>query len=382
MSVSSYKAADGGTRYRVRYVKPDGSRTDKRGFKRKKDALLWEADHVTVAKAKGAYVDPNGAKTTVGELWPAWLAKKRLTAAPSYLDDLEGAYGKYVACYWANLPIGKVSRAGVQRWVSDMSEGRVDGKAKSASVVLRAYGVLAGILDDAVADMLIPANPARGVDLPRKPRRTKHTYLTVEQLFALADACGPYRTFVLTLGLTGLRWGEATGLTVGDVDLARRRFDINKSATEVRRRIVVGTPKTNELRTVMFPPLLAGLLPVAGRRDDEILFADPASATGYIMQVDSPRTGTGWFSRACDAAGVPRMTVHDLRHTAASLMVRSGANVKAVQRQLGHASAAMTLDVYADLFDDDLDVVGERLNRMLVERNVGTLWADGGILVA
>ena len=56
-------------------------------------------------------------------------------------------------------------------------------------------------------------------------------------------------------------------------------------------------------------------------------------------------------------------------------MVRSGANVKAVQNQLGHASAAMTLDTYADLFDDDLDLVGDAMNRMLLEKNVGKMWA-------
>lgn len=233
-----------------------------------------------------------------------------------------------------------------------------------------------------MADNLIPHNPARGVSLPRKPRRTRHTYLNARQLFALADTCGPYKVFVLTLGLTGLRWGEATGLTIRDVDLDRRRFDINKSATEVRRRIVVGTPKTHELRTVMFPAMLSPLLPVRGKGDDDLLFADPTSPTGYIMQVDSPKTGSSWFTRACDAAGVPRMTVHDLRHTAASLMVRSGADVKAVQRQLGHASAAMTLDVYADLFDDDLDAVSESMNRLLIDANVGNMWAREGILTA
>jgi len=57
-----------------------------------------------------------------------------------------------------------------------------------------------------------------------------------------------------------------------------------------------------------------------------------------------------------------KLTIHDLRHTAASLAVASGANVKAVQRMLGHASAAMTLDVYADLFDDDLDAVSSALH--------------------
>jgi integrase len=58
----------------------------------------------------------------------------------------------------------------------------------------------------------------------------------------------------------------------------------------------------------------------------------------------------------------PDITPHDLRHTAASLAISAGANVKAVQRMLGHAKASMTLDVYADLFDDDLDVVADRLD--------------------
>jgi integrase len=71
----------------------------------------------------------------------------------------------------------------------------------------------------------------------------------------------------------------------------------------------------------------------------------------------------------------PTLTPHDLRHTAASLAVSAGANVKAVQRMLGHASAAMTLDVYADLFDDDLDAVGEALNEQAISAFVGKMWA-------
>ena len=70
------------------------------------------------------------------------------------------------------------------------------------------------------------------------------------------------------------------------------------------------------------------------------------------------------------------MTIHDLRHTAASLMVQSGANVKTVQRQLGHKSAAMTLDVYADLFDDDLDDLSERMGGLLFSQDVGKMWAQ------
>jgi hypothetical protein len=70
------------------------------------------------------------------------------------------------------------------------------------------------------------------------------------------------------------------------------------------------------------------------------------------------------------------VTPHDLRHTAASLAVSAGAHVKSLQRMLGHASAAMTLDVYADLFDDDLDAVAAALNDRAVSSSVGEMWAE------
>lgn len=70
------------------------------------------------------------------------------------------------------------------------------------------------------------------------------------------------------------------------------------------------------------------------------------------------------------------MTPHDLKHTAASLAVSAGANVKALQRMLGHKSAAMTLDTYADLFEDDLGSVAERLNDRVLSESNGAFWAD------
>lgn len=75
-----------------------------------------------------------------------------------------------------------------------------------------------------------------------------------------------------------------------------------------------------------------------------------------------------------DADNGERLTPHTLRHTAASLAIASGANVKAVQRMMGHASGAMTLDVYADLFDDDLGPVADRVNEGLALTDVGKRW--------
>ena len=70
---------------------------------------------------------------------------------------------------------------------------------------------------------------------------------------------------------------------------------------------------------------------------------------------------------------MPGLTPHDLRHTAASQAVQAGANVTAVQRMLGHASAAMTLDVYAGLFNDDLDAVADRLDAAAAAARADTL---------
>jgi integrase len=146
------------------------------------------------------------------------------------------------------------------------------------------------------------------------------------------------------------------------VDLMRRRVEVAEAVTEIDGGTIVwGTPKSHERRSVPIPRFLADeLMPhLAGRAGDDLVFTAPA---GGVMRNRTARRA--WFNRAATAIGEPGLTPHELRHTAASLAVSAGANVKAIQRMLGHASAAMTLDRYADLFDDDLDAVAERLDAL------------------
>jgi integrase len=179
---------------------------------------------------------------------------------------------------------------------------------------------------------------------------------------ATLAACSAYPTLVPTLAYCGLRWGEATGLRVRSVNRLRRRFVIEENAVMIAYEIHVGTPKTHEKRSVPYPERLAPLIEeaCAGKGPEGLLFGDGVNH----MRNSGAK---GWFANTVRRAqgidpSITRVTPHDLRHTAASLAISSGANVKAVQRMLGHASAAMTLDTYADLFDDDLDAVAERLN--------------------
>jgi integrase len=356
-TVEPYASA-AGKRYRVRYRKPDHSQTTKRGFATKKEAELFLAS-VELGKAAGTFIDPSNARITVGILGTAWL-KSQTHLKPSSTAVVESAWRLHVEPTWGRVSVADVRHSDVQAWVWRLSTGEPGrSKPKSAALVHRCYGVLAGILDAAVKDRRIPSNPARGVGLPRKVSK-EHVYLTHLQVDRLARESGPHAPLVRVLAYTGLRWGEVSGLRVGDVDLGRRRLSVSVNAVLVGGKVVVGTPKTHKRRIVPFPGFLTDSLAAlcSDREHSSVLFSDKL---GNHLTTPTIRENS-WFDRALDAAELKPMTIHDLRHTAASLAVSSGANVKAVQRMLGHASAAMTLDTNSDLFDDDLDLVAVRLD--------------------
>ena len=372
-TISKYQTASGATLYRVRYRTPDHRQTDKRGFATKRAAEAFAAS-VEVSKLKGEYVAPSHARTTLGELGSAWLDRQRGHLKPSSYRATEIEWRVRVAPRWGKVALGDIRPTAIQQWVSDLSHGTDGDKPVGASVVNRAHHVLSSIVADAVRDNLLARNPASGIRLPRKNRK-RPVYLTHQQVAELAAASGTYEGLVLLLAYTGLRWGEAIGLRVRDLDMLRRRATIAENAVQVGSEIFVGTTKAHKQRSVPLPEfLLPHLARQCERRGrDDLLF--PSDDGRHL---ERPHSTSGWFIKAVAESGVPRVTPHDLRHSAASLAVSAGANVKAVQRMLGHASAAMTLDVYADLFDDDLEAVATALNDARSRESVGKMWAPGG----
>jgi len=367
-SVEPYATKDG-RRYKVRYRDPDRKQREKGGFRTKREAQDYLAS-VTVASARGEWVDPASAKATIDELGPDWL-RSQTHLKPSTYRSQEAAWRVHVKPHWGHRQVGEIRHSEVSAWVSSFSTG---DKLKSATVTIRAYGVLAAILDVAVRDRRITTNPARGVKLPRKAPK-KRAYLTAVQVELLAAMAGEHATLVHLLAYTGLRWGEAIALRVRSVDALRRRLLVEENAVTVGAHHHVGTPKTHEKRSVPYPKFLAEPLARAceGKGRDGLLFGNG------IAYLRKPGSGQGWFWNAVQASQAkdptfPDVTPHDLRHTAASLAISAGANAKAVQRMLGHASAAMTLDVYADLFEDDLDAVSDRLDATRAAASVGVLW--------
>lgn len=343
-----------GRRWRVRYRKPDRRQTDKRGFKTKREAQAF-ANAIEVEIHSGGYIEPTAGKITVNELGEPWLARQG-HMKENTLRDVKSAWRNHVQPVWGPVPIASIRRSEVVAWAHGINRAR--------TTTSRAVGVLSGILDDAVADRRIASNPAKNIPLPAKGIRDRR-YLTHAEVRMLAEASLGRDALIYSAAYLGLRWGELTGLRVKDVDLTRRRVQVAHTISRNGRQVVHSTPKNHERRTVPVPafltPMLADL--TNGRDGDECVFTNQ---DGGILS--RPRKSKGWWRHALLASGVGLdFRPHDLRHTAASLAVQVGAHVKAVQRMLGHKSAAMTLDVYADLFDSDLDAVSDALDAARAE---------------
>lgn len=339
-------------KWRARYRDPSG-RERARHFDRKVDAERW-LTAVESTKHRGEWIDPALSRITVGDWSTGWL-QGQSQLKPLTRERYRNIVRVQILPDWEKHRLSAITHADVVAWVAKL---QADGYA--AATIRQVHRVLSLMLDLAVRDGRLPRNPATGVRLPR-PAKGEPVFLSALQVEQLARACGPdYDLFVRVLAYTGMRWGEATAVRVRRVDLMRRRIEVVHTAIELEGEMTYGTPKTHQARSVPIPRSLVDDLAalIAGKAPDDLVFT---TARGDVLRNHNFRSRV--FKPAAEAIGVPGLTPHDLRHTAASLAVQAGANVKAVQRMLGHASAAMTLDVYAGLFGDDLDAVADRLDK-------------------
>lgn len=163
--------------------------------------------------------------------------------------------------------------------------------------------------------------------------------------------------------------GEITALSFEDFDFgAPPSVAVRRAFSEVGGKLVLGPTKGGESRVVPLPRLIA-------RRCEEVASQSLGSERAFTGGRGSVLRNNTWTKRhyapaidrlMAENRTFPRPTFHDLRHAAVSLAISHGANVKVVQRIAGHASATMTLDTYAGLFDHDLHDSAERLNSALV----------------
>ncbi|MFF9117286.1 tyrosine-type recombinase/integrase [Streptomyces massasporeus] len=346
-------------RWRVRWYGPDGKGKAKT-FGKLPQAEA-ERDAIAARLDKGSYRDPASGKAAVKVVAEEWFASKRKigrTTKRDYRDLLDN----YVIPRWGDWQVAAVQWEDVDAWVTELETGPgKSGRPIGPARIIKAYRVLAMVMKHAVFSKRISVSPCHDHELPRPDDEDEHVYLTFEQLEQLADAAGEYRLLILTLGYCGIRWAEASAVKVGRLAVGQRRIRIVQNYTDVRGVLALGPVKNHEKRSVPVPRSFADELGALahGRKADELLFTAPG---GGPLRYANFRART--FDPAVKAAGLAGLgvTPHKLRHTAASLAIAAGADVKVVQTMLGHKDAAMTLNIYGHLFPDRLDEVAERLD--------------------
>jgi integrase len=349
------RTRNGRVTYRARWREASG-RERVRTFARATDARRFLVE-VEDSKLRGAYVPPEAGRVGLAEWAERWY---RTTAGlkPGTRRTYRQLLDNQVLPHFGTATLAGIDALAVREWVAALVEGGL-----SPSRVRNAHQVLSQVLAAAVEGGRLARNPAAGVRLPKAVER-EMLFLDASQVEQLADAIGShYRVLIYFLAYTGLRFGEAVALRTKRLDLLRGRCEVVESATEVGSALVWGPTKTDERRTVRPPRFLVELLAahLAGRPHgpEDLVFTAPLG--GPLRE---RKFLHGQLKPAARRAGLPdTLRAHDLRHTAASLLIREGASVKAVQRSLGHKSAVMTLDRYGHLWPDELEDLADRLDR-------------------
>ena len=349
-----------GKRWLARWVDHDGNERS-RSFDRKHEGQAHIAE-VTGKLATGAYADPRRSGVTFGTVAETWIkTKEAAKRAPKTVAGYRGLLDVVILPKWKDERLRDIDHERLQGWVTWLATDPAARRHKkngdetaglSPARVTQAHQIVHQVFAYAVRAKYVAANPADSIELPRKDQGEKIA-LTHDQVRRIADESGEVGTMVRTLAYTGVRYGECAALRVGDVDAERRRITVGRSITGVRGRgRVEGPTKTHQIRTV--PILTASLADelkqlVKDRDPSEFLFPGP---DGEAMTI-------GWFrvrfDKAAAKVGLENVTPHNLRHTAGSLALASGASVVTVQKLLGHRNAITTMNVYSHMLPDDFD---------------------------
>lgn len=323
---------------------------------RKGDAKRWLAKQST-SMAEGMYTDPRLGRTTFGAFWDDYL-RSSPHLRPSTREVYTRHGTRYLLPAFGPRRLGDIRPLHVAEWVA-----RLESQGVGAATINASFRLLRIVLNRAVLGELIARNPTRGVKVP-KVKREEMRFMTAGEVERIADAApARYQAMVLLMGFCGLRIGEAAGLRMENLDVLRRRLSIIETAVEVAGKLHFGPPKTEaSMRAVPMPSFVAEAiarhLAEFPPGPDGLVFT--ASGGGPLRRTTFRRRVWVPAVRAADITA-PAPRVHDLRHTAAALMIRAGGHPKQIQATLGHSSITVTLDRYGHLFESQGDELAERV---------------------
>ena len=330
------------------------------------------------ARATGAYVPPS--KNTVAAFMAQWLDARRSQLRPSTMHGYTKIVRAYIVPKLGAVELQALTPPRINAFYQWLLEhGRRDGKGGlSGRSIGHVHRVLHRAMRDAVRWRALSSNPVDLADPPKAQPTTMKTW-TPAELRAFLDAMAHDRLIGLwTLAATtGARRGELLGLRWQDVDLDRGRVSIVQTLNDVDNKLVIGEPKTaRSKRTISLDATTVEALRAHRRNQQGEIMAFgradwPAHGLTFTTEIGEP-IRPAWLTRAFQqrvkSAGVPKIRLHDLRHTCASIMLAAGVPAKMASERLGHSSIAITLDTYSHVLLPMEQDAADKLGAMVFGR--------------
>lgn len=330
------------------------------GGRTRKEAQRVLTDHIK-RQHDGDYQAPD--RITLGMyLTDRWLPTKRSQLRPSTFDSYRRNIHNHVIPRLGAIPLQRLTAEDLDRFYADLlSSGRLNGKGGglSAKSVRYIHSILRKAIADAHRKGTIVRNVADVADPPKPSASAKKSEMrawTPEQLRQFLDEIADHRLVAayFLAANTGMRRGEVLGLRWQDVDLDRGRLSVQQALVNIAYELHVSDVKTQSSRRVVdLDERTVAVLRswrkrqleeqiLVGRRADEgaLVFSQPDGAPVH------PDHFSQVFERHVAKSDLPRIRLHDLRHTHATILLQAGVPVKVVSERLGHSSPAFTMTVY------------------------------------
>ena len=322
-------------------------------------------------------IDYGRAKSyTVGTWLEVWMENyARVKLRPSTFKTSQGFLKNHIKPQIGNIPLADLTSLDLQRFYKHLLDGgrvdRIEAKKKpkglAPKTVRNIHQMIGSAYNLAMEQKLVSKNPTQGCALPKVEHKEMRT-LTTDQLSAFfqeARDSGVFALYYIDL-TTGLRRGELLGLKWSDIDLEKGDLRVQRQIGRIDGKIIEMPLKTkNAYRTLPLSADAIDVLMQQRRKTGNSEWVFPSPSGGPM----SPDSVLHMLHRVLKRAGLPKVRFHDLRHTFATLSLKSGVDVKTLSSMLGHYSAGFTLNTYAhvtaQMKQDAADAIGGVISQQM-----------------